>query len=1065
MAKPATTPKTSERGHDPFVVAALLFASGACALTYQITWLRILRLVFGYSTAASAAALAIFMGGLGVGAIVLGRRADSQRAPLRFYAQLELGIAGSAAATLFLLAAVRWIYTASGGSAELGLGGATVLRLTLSAAVLAVPTFLMGGTLSAAARAVEVSGEHRWRTALLYGGNTLGAVTGVLLANFLLLELLGTRLTLLLAAAANGVIAMAAFAIAQPLAARPRQAATLPVAEPGRALQRFVFVAAAVAGFAFLLMEIVWYRMLTPLLGGSTYTFGVILAVALAGVGLGGLLYALDARRAGVFGAGRLALVSALEGLLCIVPFALGDRIALMAMRMQPANADSFVLQMLIWVTLAGIVIFPMALVSGYQFPLFIGLVGARAENVGAQVGRVYALNTVGAIAGSLAGGFGILPGLGALGAWRLAALSLSLLGLAGAGVAWSRGEWRGWVVAPLLASILVVVFCAAPGPTAVWRHRPIGVIGLGDWLGSSANDERDYLHQVRRSVVWEEDGVESSVALTADDALSLFLNGKSDGNAIGDASTMIMIGGLPSVFHDEPKRVLVIGLGLGATAGFLASLPSVERVDVIELEPAVLRAARDVTPANFDVMRNPKVHIVIGDAREFLLTTKNRYDIIASEPSNPYRAGVASLFTIEFYQAARETLAPGGIFAQWLQAYAVDLPIVRTVYATVATVFDSVESWEVQLGHDLLLLARERDVAHDVARLRERAEVEPYRTALRLAWGVAGVEGLYSGFLASAELARDIRNSEPRRRLNTDDGTLIEFECARSVAYPGGKLMRDLRNLAVRRGEYAPPLSNGSLDAWAVAEARIARAVHERSGFNTEGFAGGADGSARMDARTAYHKKELEEVRAAWGRQGGAPTHPIDVVMLAYALANGGDPAALPLAERLLSQSPSDAAVIAAVYHDARGDHEAATAALLHAFDTLRTVPWGHWQLQQRALGLAWRIAGAHPAAVMPMLEALRQPFAVRVGEEHRFRTHAAIALDLGAPERCAEAIASVEPWVPWDEEYLRERLECYERVGSPHLQRARDDLAAFLAAEPPAGGASEPKATASEH
>jgi spermidine synthase len=713
-----------------------------------------------------------------------------------------------------------------------------------------------------------------------------------------------------------------------------------------------------------------------------------------------------------------------------------------------PATADNFVELMLIWVALAGIVVFPMAVVSGYQFPLFIGLVGARAENVGAQVGRVYALNTMGAIAGSLAGGFGILPGIGALGAWRLAAVSLGLLGIGGACISWSRGEWRGWPAAAVIVSILAVPLCLAQGPTAVWRHRPIGVIGMSAILGESANDERKYLHEVRRGVFWAEDGIESTVAVTDEDGFSLMINGKSDGNAVGDVSTMIMLGGLPAIFHDGPKRILIVGLGLGTTAGWLATVPSVETVDVIELEPAVLRAAKEGTTTNFRVMTNPKVRIVVGDAREFLLTTKSRYDIIVSEPSNPYRAGVASLFTVEFYEAAKAALAPGGVFAQWLQAYSVNLPIVRTVYATVATVFDSVETWEVHLADDLILLAREHDVAHDVQRLRARIETEPYRAGLALAWGVAGIEGLYSGFLANAVMAREIRASEPSSRLNTDDRTLIEFECARSILYPNKRLMSELHQLAQRRIEFAPPLTNGEIDAADVAEARVARAIHENRGFRIEGFPGNADGLARMQAREAYASQKFDDVRSAWARQQSPPIHPIDTVMLAEALANGGDPTALVLSEKLRRTSPGDVEAIAAFYHYARGDLVAATTALVNAFEQYRVIPWGHPPLRVRAIYLAWPLARTREESVPPLLDALKQPFAVHVAQERRFLTYVAIASDKGLKERCSEALESIEPWVPWEEGYLRARLKCYEQSDSPYLRRASDDIVEFLAA-----------------
>ena len=226
--------------------------------------------------------------------------------------------------------------------------------------------------------AVEVRGEDRWRTAALYGCNTLGAVTGVLLANFLLLERLGTQRTLLAAAAANAVLAAAAW-----LASRRAPSRTGTVTESASSpedavVRRLVLATAAVAGAAFLLMELVWYRMLAPLLGGSTYTFGAILAVALLGIGLGGLAYALEPSSPRKTTIGRLALVTALEGLCAIVPFALGDRIALLSISLQPLGAGGFDALVLVWMFVTAIVVLPMAVVSGYQLPLLITLMGSR---------------------------------------------------------------------------------------------------------------------------------------------------------------------------------------------------------------------------------------------------------------------------------------------------------------------------------------------------------------------------------------------------------------------------------------------------------------------------------------------------------------------------------------------------------------------------------------------------------------------------------------------------------------------------------------------------------------
>src|SRR2546428_8250720 len=280
----------------------LLFGSGFCALVYQIGWLREFRLIFGASTAASAAVLAIFIGGLGAGSLLLGPRADRQPRPLVFYANLETTIAVCAAVSPFLLALVRIVYIASGGSARLGMSIATIGRLALSALVLAVPTLAMGGTLPAAARAVTRAGDARRQdVAVLYALNTIGAVAGSMIATFWLLELFGTRRTMWLAPGINLLVAVAARQVDRRWAGRAEEAGqaageapALP-ADPVPDPPGFALIASATVGFAFFLLELIWYRLLGPLLGGSVFTFGLVLAVALAGIGAGGLLYALGA--------------------------------------------------------------------------------------------------------------------------------------------------------------------------------------------------------------------------------------------------------------------------------------------------------------------------------------------------------------------------------------------------------------------------------------------------------------------------------------------------------------------------------------------------------------------------------------------------------------------------------------------------------------------------------------------------------------------------------------------------------------------------------------------------
>ncbi|HYO68139.1 MAG TPA: fused MFS/spermidine synthase, partial [Archangium sp.] len=369
-------------------IAPLLFGSGFCALVYQTAWQRELRLIFGASTAASAAVLAIFMGGLGLGGALLGGRVDREKRPLAFYANLELLISLSAALTPLLVWLARTVYTALGGSVSMGLGLGSVVRLVLSALVLAVPTLLMGGTLPAAARAAETADDVRRRAlAVLYGLNTLGAVAGAAASTFLLFEVFGTRSTLWLAALLNVLVALVARSVARDMPEHEVAPEGSPAASPATAAagestpatalppRRFVLGAAALVGFAFFLMELVWYRMLGPLLGGSTFTFGLILVVALAGIGLGGAAYAAwgQQRPATLRG---FALTCLLEALLLAVPLALGDRVAVLADMVRQMSIFGFGGLVLGWAFVAAVVVLPAAFVSGVQFPLLLALLG-----------------------------------------------------------------------------------------------------------------------------------------------------------------------------------------------------------------------------------------------------------------------------------------------------------------------------------------------------------------------------------------------------------------------------------------------------------------------------------------------------------------------------------------------------------------------------------------------------------------------------------------------------------------------------------------------------------------
>lgn len=1043
---PAT--KTSPVGR----VALLLFGSGLCALVYQIAWLRELRLVFGASTAASAAVLGIFMGGLGAGGLVFGRRAAAAARPLALYARLEAGIAIASALTPLFVVVARWLYAAVGGTPTLGLGGGTVARLVLAAVVLGVPTLLMGGTLPAAAQAVTTRGDvGRRDLAVLYGANTLGAVAGATLSTFVLLEALGTRRMLLSACVLNLVVAAVAFMLAMRMSDRAGDAAPAdePAGEPAAPIApvlspRFTLGAAALVGFVFLLMELVWYRMLAPLLGGSSYTFGLILAVALAGIGAGGVSYALFGGRRPATLTG-FALTCALEAAAMALPFALGDSLAVWSATLRPLGSVGFYGYVAGWTAITAIVVFPAAFLSGVQFPLLIALYGHGRADVGRQVGNAYAWNTAGAIAGSLAGGFGLVPLLSAPGCWRLAAGLLAVLGLVA--VALADKPRPAQLAAPILAAGIALGFLVKPGPSAAWRHGSVGV-GRAPSSGTP-NTFEEWARDLRRNTRWQKDGVESSVALNDKSGWAFIVNGKVDGNARSDASTQVMAGLMGTLVHPGVHRSLVVGLGTGSTAGWLGQVPTMERVDVVELEPAILEVARRCAPSNRDVLSNPKVHITIGDAREVVGTTRSRYDLIFSEPSNPYRAGIASLFTSEFYRAASARLGDDGLFVQWLQAYNVDAQTIRTIYATLQSVFPEVETWITEES-DLLLIASKRPVVYDVARLRARIGEEPWKTALSRVWRADDLEAVFARYVANAGFARAIAAAEGDR-LNTDDMTRVEFGFARGLGFRAHQFeIGELRAAAHDHGFATPPLAGGTLDGALSAERAIAMNAADWRPPPTPPADAPAGLAHRAAAVQKWEDGEFADALAEWRAQPREPDDSMERSALAESLAEAGDTAAEKYLAQLRPAHAVEADIFEARLQLRRGRRGDATAALERAFAGAEVDPWPQQMILRRGLELAVEIAGRDRSDGERLWRALGRPFAVHLQNEYLLRMRTQIAWDVDWPRLCVESLAPMEPAVPFETELLARRVRCYEANHSRRLAEARHDLGHFTNHEP---------------
>ncbi|PYQ51662.1 MAG: spermidine synthase, partial [Acidobacteria bacterium] len=684
------------------------------------------------------------------------------------------------------------------------------------------------------------------------------------------------------------------------------------------------------------------------------------------------------------------------------------------------------------WTYVTLLVVFPAAFIAGIQFPVLISLLGRGEEEVGRQVGLAYAWNTAGAIAGSLAGGFGLLPLLTAPGAWRVSIILLALLGISAAAL--SRR------VSPAIIALLAIGATLALGPTALWRHSGIGA-GRAE-TPDSINGTREWVYNSRRELIWDVDGRESSVALLDSNDYAFIVNGKADGSARGDAGTQVMAGLVGAILHPNPQRALVIGLGTGSTAGWLGAISTMQRVDVVELEPAVIGVARACSAVNHDVLHNPRVHIRIADAREVLLVARDRYDIIFSEPSNPYRAGIASLFTEEFYRASAARLNPNGIFLQWLQAYDVDTETIRTVFATIVPVFGHVETWTTDTG-DLLLVATKDPIAYNLNFLRAKVAAEPFRSAMTHAWRVESAEGFLAHFVARDSLARTLAAQQPER--NTDDRTLIEFGFARGLG-TGRFNLDEIVAAARARNEDRPALMLGAPDwnAWASNRATI----HHINGLPKGST---AIDQARHRAAVEYENANLSRVLAEWRAHSWPPVNTGELIMVAESLADGDSGAAEAYAEQLRPWQPTDADAVLARLQFRLGKIDQAAASLERVFVRSRTDPWATPGAVSRSLDLSLLIAKNHLYASR-MFHALEKPFAAGQWNDTRKFFRALIANQMeGCGPHTVAALRDLEPWPPWRRDLLTLRRDCYGSSMLTNLsRRAQRDLNDFIAAEP---------------
>ena len=780
--KPQKTPKPQQSDipiRRPFLILVYIgfFLSGTAGLMYEIVWMRLLTLSFGSMVFAVGAVLSSFMAGLALGNFFFGRAADTWRRPLLGYALLEAGIGLTALLVPPLLNLARHAVIGYGGATS-SFMGQTLLTFGLSFVVLMIPTALMGGTLPVISRAlIRRNKDVAGKVGALYSLNTFGAVLGVALAGLLILPKIGLRNTMLLAVAINLLVAVVvgliSFAVRRPVLGRKEPVTSRP-ARPAHASALVLTFAIGFSGLASMVYEVSWARSLALVIGSSIYAFNTMLLSFIFGIGLGSLIFAYIFRRR----APSIVLFSYVEvaiGISCFIVVLLFDRLPSLFLKMYellaPQVGHLFFGELLICFL---VMLIPTTL-FGTTLPMISHIFTVKRRQVGASIGTIYAANTAGCIVGSAGASFALIPTLGVEYTLKLA-IAVNVLVAVSVFLFSKKGRVGKYIFSASAVALIVLVF-AAPKQ---WNQRVMSIGVAPNAATLQRLTELGSLVDIASApkLLYYKEGVNSTVTVLQDEEdVRLLIDGKTDATAYGDLDTQLLIGYVPLFLHSQPETVMVLGLGSGISLAATVSF-GVRHSECLEIEPAVVTASRFFAEANRNVLESPNVEIIMTDGRHYLLTTTNRYDVIASEPSNPWMAGISNLFTKEFYEICLGRLKPGGIMCQFIHGYDLTPEDFKMVMATFSSVFPHKQLWSSSFGVDYLMIGSGEKIKVNLDRIERKIKLEKVASDLE-GIGITTQTDFLAHFLLADEVWDRIIQDSP---INTDDMPLLEFSAPKSL-------------------------------------------------------------------------------------------------------------------------------------------------------------------------------------------------------------------------------------------------------------------------------------------
>ncbi len=715
------------------IVYLLFIISGIAGLIYQIVWFKYLSLFLGNTTYAQTTVLAAFLGGLALGNFIFGKRADSFSNPVLVYSVLEIFIGIYCFAYPFLSGFFENIFLQY--APALNPGSKNILfnasRFIIAALLLVVPATAMGGTLPVLSKFfVEKIQNARREVAILYFLNSFGAFVGIIFAGFILIKEFGLPATVYATAGLNVAAGITGFIISfrnKNVAAEaeynysPETGAEEKLETTDR-LMKIIVAVAGLSGMSALIYEMVWVRLLINFFGSSTYAFSIMLLAFIGGITLGSFIVSqnyfkrynyikLLAFSQGAIGFSTMLALLFYERL----PYYFWKISALLS-----RTPEAFSLFLLSEFVLTFMIIAVPTLFMGMSLPLASEIFSASNRKIGFSVGRIFSVNTVGTVAGTVLAGLVFIPNFGIKVSFEIGiALNLTAALL----ILWSYNLYS--IRSKIIFSVFIISASVLYLISFTGWNKSVLIKGIFRSLNSAppSSFEEFSKNQGEESILFYKEGIGSTVAVSQEnsnpDRKRLIIDGKPDASSYFDMPTQVLLAQIPMMLHKNPQNVFVVGFGSGTTIGSVLTHP-VKKITCAEISKGVIEASRFFRKENRNCLNDPRLKLINEDALTLLKLSKEKYDVIISEPSNPWIAGIGNLFSKEYFEKCSESLSPDGIMVQWFHLYAAEDDVVKLVLNTFSSVFPYAQLWS-SVGNDIILVGSKKEIRFNAPLLESK--------------------------------------------------------------------------------------------------------------------------------------------------------------------------------------------------------------------------------------------------------------------------------------------------------------------------------------------------------